>query len=191
MHKTEILNGIFKFSNGKRTKIIRRKKVERKSNESEDTKKISRNVFTIPWNWEGKKRDGGVQLSHYNAKPPFRVESTRGKGSDTPATWLKVSKGGCSFLQSLQIAKDICQIHPADGANKQRWREKEGGGGGRIFCRCIWSPIQFFRIKDGWNEFTGQKRRRRRRIFSQRMYSWCTFLQIFLREDRTLSFLSI
>lgn len=127
MHKTEILNGIFKFSNGKRTKIIRRKKVERKSNESEDTKKISRNVFTIPWNWEGKKRDGGVQLSHYNAKPPFRVESTRGKGSDTPATWLKVSKGGCSFLQSLQIAKDICQIHPADGANKQRWREKEGG----------------------------------------------------------------
>lgn len=48
MHKTEILNGIFKFSNGKRTKIIRRKKVERKSNESEDTKKISRNVFTIP-----------------------------------------------------------------------------------------------------------------------------------------------
>lgn len=57
--------------------------------------------------------------------------------------------------------------------------EKEEGG--RIFCRCIWSPIQFFRIKDGWNEFTG-----RRRIFSQRMYSWCTFLQIFLR-DRILT----
>lgn len=105
----------------------------------------------------GKKERWRVQLSHYNAKPPFRVESTKGKGSDTPASWLKVSKGGCSFLQSLQIAKDICQIHPADGANKQRRREKEEGGGGRIFCRCIWSPIQFFRIKDGWNEFTGRR----------------------------------
>lgn len=103
-----------------RKTIVRRKKVEGKN----ITKQwiSGRNVFTIPRT--AKKRRWRVQVSHYNAKPPFRVESTRGKGSDTPASWLKVSKGGCSFLQSLQIAKDICQIHPADGANKQRWREK-------------------------------------------------------------------